>query len=138
MHPNSTTSIPPSTPKKGKLRRLLIAVIALLGLTASAILSIGMIPFAPDIPPAGLTNGNPGSGGLRRAFPAMNQRANNPGTPEKVELGRLLYFDPVLSGDNTQSCATCHHPDLGFSDGRITSMGVNGKGVGPERAGGTS
>ncbi|HEX9004867.1 MAG TPA: cytochrome c peroxidase, partial [Blastocatellia bacterium] len=113
-------------------------LIALFGLSAAAILTVGMIPFTPDIPPAGLTNGNPGSGGLRRQFPAMNQRANNPATPEKVELGRLLYFDPVLSGDNTQSCATCHHPDLGFSDGRITSMGVGGKGFGNERTGGTS
>lgn len=138
MHSTSPILISPSAPKKGKLRRLLMLLIALFGVSAAAILTVGMIPFTPDIPPAGLTNGNPGSGGLRRQFPAMNQRANNPATPEKVELGRLLYFDPVLSGDNTQSCATCHHPDLGFSDGRITSMGVGGKGFGNERTGGTS
>jgi len=90
----------------------------------------------PDIPPAGLTNGNPGSGGVRRAFPEMKLRANNQTTQEKIELGRLLYFDPVLSGDNEQSCATCHHPDLGFSDGRNSSMGFGGKGIGPDRKGG--
>jgi parallel beta-helix repeat protein len=120
----------------GKLRRLLFLMIVLLGLITCAIAALGMIPFKPDIPPAGLTNGNPGSGGLRRPFPEMNQRADNPPTPQKVELGRLLYFDPILSGDNTQSCATCHHPDLGFSDGRNFSMGNGGQGLGPDRSGG--
>ena len=117
-----------------RLRRWLMSLVALLGLITAAIVVIGLIPFAPD--PAGLTNGNPGGGGLRRAFPEMKMRPSNQTTQEKVELGRLLYFDPVLSGDNEQSCATCHHPDLGFSDGRHTSMGFGGKGAGPDRQGG--
>src|SRR5262245_34886516 len=120
----------------GRLRRWLMLVLALLGLITAAIIVIGMIPFTPDTPPAGLTNGDPGGGGLRRGFPEMKLRANNQTTREKVELGRLLYFDPVLSGNNEQSCATCHHPDLGFSDGRNSSMGFDGKGVGPDRKGG--
>jgi len=120
----------------GGLRRWLMLLVALLGLVTAAVIVIGMIPFTPDIPPAGLTNGNPGSGGVRRAFPEMKLRANNQTTQEKIELGRLLYFDPVLSGDNEQSCATCHHPDLGFSDGRNSSMGFGGKGIGPDRKGG--
>ncbi|MEP7341271.1 MAG: cytochrome-c peroxidase, partial [Acidobacteriota bacterium] len=136
MNAVSPTPAPPFAPKKGKLRRLLMIMIALLGLLAAAVLIIGLIPFEPDIPPAGLTNGSPGSGGLRRSFPPINQRGNNPTTTEKAELGRLLYFDPILSGDNTVSCATCHHPDLGFGDGRAFSMGEGGKGIGPERAGG--
>src|SRR5215471_17638451 len=119
-----------------RLRRWLMVLVALLGLITAAIIAIGMIPFTPDIPPAGLTNGNPGGGGLRRAFPELKLRPGARMTREKVELGRLLYFDPVLSGDNEQSCATCHHPDLGFSDGRLTSMGLGGKGVGPDRQGG--
>jgi cytochrome c peroxidase len=119
-----------------RLRRWLMSLVALLGLITAAIVVIGLIPFAPDLPPAGLTNGNPGGGGLRRAFPEMKMRPSNQTTQEKVELGRLLYFDPVLSGDNEQSCATCHHPDLGFSDGRHTSMGFGGKGAGPDRQGG--
>ena len=118
------------------LRRLLMLLIALLGLITAAIIVIGLIPFAPDIPPAGLINGNPGGGGVRRAFPEMKLRPNNQTTQEKVELGRLLYFDSALSGDNEQSCATCHHPDLGFSDSRSSSMGLGGKGVGPDRKGG--
>jgi parallel beta-helix repeat protein len=134
--PNAPAHPPASTNGNGKWRRLLTLLLALLGLIATAIVVIGLIPFPADIPPAGLTNGNPGGGGVRRQFPEMKLRANNSTTKEKIELGRLLYFDPVLSGDNTQSCATCHHPDLGFSDGRHTSMGVGGTGVGPDRVGG--
>lgn len=73
---------------------------------------------------------------LDRPFPPMPERASNPVTDAKVELGRLLYFDPVLSGDNTISCAHCHHPDLGFSDNRGRSMGKGGQGLGPSREGG--
>ncbi len=69
-------------------------------------------------------------------FPAMPKRAENPSTDAKVELGRLLYFDPLLSGDDSVSCAHCHHPDLGLSDNRGRSMGKGGEGLGPERRGG--
>ena len=75
-------------------------------------------------------------GGLDLPFPEMPSRAENPSTTEKVELGRLLYFDPLLSGDDTVSCAHCHHPDLGFSDNRGLSMGKGGHGLGPSRRGG--
>lgn len=74
--------------------------------------------------------------GLQHAFPAMPGADANPLTPEKVELGRLLFFDPVMSGDNTVSCATCHHPDFGLADGRPLAMGVGGRGFGPARQGG--
>jgi parallel beta-helix repeat protein len=74
--------------------------------------------------------------GLDRPFPSMALRPDNPVTPERVELGRLLYFDPVLSGDNDISCAHCHHPDLGLADNREVSMGKGGRGLGRDRAGG--
>ena len=74
-----------------------------------------------------------GGGGLDLPFPEMPTRAENPTTPEKVELGRLLYFDPLLSGDDTVSCAHCHHPDLGLSDNRHRSMGIGGHRLGPDR-----
>ncbi|MCX6596322.1 MAG: c-type cytochrome [Acidobacteria bacterium] len=48
----------------------------------------------------------------------------NPLTAEKIALGRQLYFDPLLSVDRTVSCASCHHPDKGFADGRRTALGV--------------
>ena len=49
---------------------------------------------------------------------------DNPMTPAKVELGRQLFFDGRLSSDGTVSCATCHNPVMGFTDGRETSMGT--------------
>ena len=75
--------------------------------------------------------GQPRATGLQAAFPPMRSLDKNPMTPEKVELGKLLFFDPILSGQNTISCAHCHHPDFGFSDGRKLSMGFGGTGVGP-------
>ncbi len=60
----------------------------------------------------------------------------NPQSPEKIELGRLLFFDPILSRDQSMACATCHHPAFGFADGREKSMGAGGRGVGPDRADG--
>ncbi|MGH7332424.1 MAG: cytochrome c peroxidase [Candidatus Rokuibacteriota bacterium] len=53
--------------------------------------------------------------------------ADNPLTAEKIELGKQLYFDRRLSADGTVSCATCHAPDKGFSDGRPTSRGIEGQ-----------
>ncbi len=50
-------------------------------------------------------------------LPAVSIPADNPQTPEKVELGRMLFFDPRLAGDSSLSCATCHVPEKGFSNG---------------------
>jgi cytochrome c peroxidase len=52
---------------------------------------------------------------------------DNPVTPERVELGRKLFFDKRLSKDGTVSCATCHDPAKGFADGKKVSEGVGGK-----------
>jgi cytochrome c peroxidase len=49
---------------------------------------------------------------------------DNPLSESKIALGKKLYFDARLSADNTISCATCHAPDKGFSDGRPTSAGI--------------
>jgi len=90
-----------------------------------------LVPNPPPYDP-----NNPDTG-LQKAFPTeIVQPADNPTTPEKVELGKLLFFDPILSDDNTLSCAHCHHPHLGFSDGLPRSRGRGGKGAGRERTGG--
>ncbi|MBV6654215.1 MAG: cytochrome-c peroxidase, partial [Mameliella sp.] len=57
--------------------------------------------------------------------------ADNPYTLEKENLGRLLYWDPILSGTNDVACVSCHHPDLGYADGLDFSKGVGGTGLGP-------
>lgn len=51
---------------------------------------------------------------------------DNPITPSKVELGKLLFFDKRLSRNNTVACASCHKPELAFTDGQAVSMGING------------
>lgn len=58
---------------------------------------------------------------------------DNPTTKEKVALGKLLFFDPILSGNKDVACATCHHPEFGFSENLEISIGVNGKGLGSKR-----
>ena len=63
--------------------------------------------------------------------------ANNPTTEAKVELGRLLFWDPILSGNNDVSCATCHNPNFGYADAIPLSIGVGGRGLGPQRVGNT-
>jgi cytochrome c peroxidase len=58
--------------------------------------------------------------------------------PEKVELGRLLFFDKILSGNRNIACATCHHPELSTSDGLALGLGEGPQGLGPERQSGTT
>ena len=50
---------------------------------------------------------------------------DNPLTKEKIELGRLLFFDKRLSANNTIACASCHIPELAFTDGQSVSSGIH-------------
>ena len=77
-------------------------------------------------------------------LPGIPYPANNRHNPERIALGKLLFFDPILGGEsapwvkaaagkdpyrfraNDMACATCHHPDFGFADGRRLSAGVSG------------
>jgi hypothetical protein len=64
-------------------------------------------------------------------FPAALTQAaippDNPQTPEKIALGRKLFFDGRLSADGTVACASCHNPEHAFTDGRPTSVGIHGQ-----------
>ncbi|MBT8475029.1 MAG: cytochrome-c peroxidase [Rhodobacteraceae bacterium] len=82
---------------------------ALLGAVLAGPVSAEGLPHAPD---AGL-------------FPAFD--------PVAVELGQLLFYDPILSGNRTVSCGTCHHPRFGTGDGLSLGLGDGGIGLGPER-----
>lgn len=64
-----------------------------------------------------------GVGGLKTGLPELRQGFS----PRQIDLGRLLFFDPVLSGDHSMSCASCHDPNKGFSDGRALSVGSKGQ-----------
>lgn len=57
----------------------------------------------------------------------MNQRADNPITVEGVALGRMLFYEKKLSGNNTQSCGSCHKQELAFTDGLAQGIGEQGQ-----------
>ncbi|MFT7772198.1 cytochrome-c peroxidase [Roseateles sp.] len=63
-----------------------------------------------------------GHGGARTALPPVRQGF----TPGQIDLGRHLFFDRLLSADGRSSCASCHQPSRGLSDGRATASGFGG------------
>src|SRR5262245_33165322 len=88
-----------------------IVLLPLVGLLSA--LSADTRPDQPPQPPRGL--------------PPVQWPEDNPWSAAKAELGRLLYFDPRLSSDGKVSCATCHAPDKGFTDGAAVSTGIAGQ-----------
>lgn len=64
-----------------------------------------------------------GLGGLKTSLPEHRDGFS----PQQIDLGRLLFFDPILSADKNLSCANCHNPELGFSDGMDRSVGARGQ-----------
>ncbi len=105
------------------------------GLGIFALIGVLYAAFAPlpqdEVLPeekwgAGSSSVEPAYSGLQRDFPSTNETDVNPVTPEKAELGRMLFFDSVLSKNNDMSCATCHHPDMGFTDGNAQAIGADG------------
>lgn len=65
---------------------------------------------------------NKGVGGTKTALP----KGRDGFTPQQIDLGRFLFFDPLLSANHSQACASCHQPAKGFSDGKALSVGSNG------------
>lgn len=72
----------------------------------------GPPPYEWDLPPG---------------FPVPRVPEDNPMSEAKVELGRFLFYDTRLSGNQTQSCASCHQQALGFTDGRPNGIGSTGE-----------
>lgn len=60
-------------------------------------------------------------------FPPMEHPAENPITEEGIELGRYLFYDPILSRDSTISCASCHDIKKAFTDGLAKSVGIDNR-----------
>jgi cytochrome c peroxidase len=60
-------------------------------------------------------------------LPPMPPTPNNPLTKEGVLLGRMLFYDPILSRDSTISCESCHKQQLAFTDGLAKSVGIGGR-----------
>jgi len=63
-------------------------------------------------------------------YPTSNQY-----NAAKEQLGEFLFWDPIVSGAQNVSCASCHHPAFAWSDGRALSVGSDGIGLGPQRIG---
>ncbi|MCB0687073.1 MAG: cytochrome C peroxidase [Saprospiraceae bacterium] len=59
-------------------------------------------------------------------FPRMSIPADNPLTVEGLDLGRRLFFDPIISADYSMSCASCHLPEGSFTDNFAVSKGIDG------------
>ncbi|KAA3624346.1 MAG: cytochrome-c peroxidase [Bacteroidetes bacterium] len=66
-------------------------------------------------------------------LPIMEIPEDNPMTEEGVSLGRMLFYDPILSADSTLSCAGCHKMEYSFTDERQFSVGIDGS-VGTRQA----
>lgn len=90
----------------------MIRPLILFSLTATTATVLGMV-VASAAEPTGL--------------PAVVHPKDNATSPEKVALGKQLYFDGRLSADNKVSCATCHDPAKGYSNGDQFATGVEGK-----------
>lgn len=58
---------------------------------------------------------------------------DNPQSQAKINLGKALFWDPVLSGSQDVACATCHHPDNGYAEQLDLSIGVGGQGLSEDR-----
>ncbi len=64
---------------------------------------------------------------IPQGFPLIEFPQDNEYTPERWSLGKRLFFDPILSRDSTLSCASCHKPELAFSDGLSLAKGIEGR-----------
>ena len=114
-----------------KCRRLTIWMIATLVFGACSNDS-GVKPPPPPVSECPITPGSecppatPLVIDIPAGYPEMPEPADNPMTLEGVALGRLLFYDPILSGDSTQACGGCHIQDRAFSDSRPFSEGIRG------------
>jgi cytochrome c peroxidase len=89
----------------------------------------GCTLYDPGDPGADVVDGGAGVDGAQPRSPLAlpldpPQPAANPTSAAKVALGRLLFWDPILSGDRDVACATCHDPELAYTDGVRTPVGV--------------
>ena len=80
---------------------------------ALALPALLLTGYAADMPPK-----------VPLGLPPLLWPSDNPYSAAKAELGRILYFDKRLSADGTVSCASCHAPNFGFTDGAPVSTGI--------------
>ena len=83
--------------------------------------ALAAVPFLIQAQP------KPAAFTVPRGLPPIFWPKDNPYSPAKAELGRLLYFEKRISADGVLSCASCHHPSKGFTDQSAVSTGVKGQ-----------
>ncbi len=103
--------------KRTQIRQSVGAIMAIAAVMAGAAIdesraAQSMAPATQQAVPLGLED------------PAGYIPADNPQTAQKIELGRLLFFDKRLSKNNTIACASCHLPSMAFTDGQPVSTGI--------------
>lgn len=84
--------------------------------SAAAALLAAAVPAGAQSVPA------PSAADREWRLPDVPMPKDNISTPARTELGRVLFFDPRISSAGAMSCASCHEPSLGWSDGRKTSI----------------
>lgn len=90
---------------------------------ASGLLLLVTLPFSATLAEAQKERGPKAPLGL----PPIFWPSDNPYSKEKAELGKLLYYDKRLSSDQSVSCASCHAPEMAFTDGQPVSKGIGGQ-----------
>lgn len=122
---NKDTTVPVPSRPRFRWLRLLLSGIAFVIIGILLLLAYLPVPEDAVIPleeqGGGARQGEGSTTGLQLVWPELA-----PVDADQAELGRLLFYDPVLSANNDMSCATCHHPDLGFGDGEQLSVGAHG------------
>ncbi len=100
-----------------RLRTLVYVLLAVPGILALCALGAAAHPSPKKQPVVAIPKG----------FPKPATPRANPTTAKKIKLGRRLFYDKRLSGNGSQSCASCHRQDLAFTDGRAQSVGSTGE-----------
>ena len=110
---------------RGPRGRARAAAPRLFTLAGIAVASVGVY-FASDLT-AGASKSSDWRWELPKGFPKPRVPANNKMSDAKVAVGHRLFFDRRLSGNATQSCSSCHRPELAFTDGLAQAVGSTGE-----------
>lgn len=106
-----------------KMKRLWPRKITSVGVLYLPLLLFHCAQYNPQMTP---TTGSSYWRSLPKGIPLPREFYDNPVTPEKVELGRRLFYEKKLSGNETKSCASCHIQKKAFADGLVTPTGITG------------
>src|SRR5262245_43481045 len=102
-------------------------------MTKGRVVLLGVVPALVLLVSATHSQGQRSMPTISALPQSVNAPPDNPLTADKIALGKLLFWDPILSGSRDVACATCHHPSNAYAEDRDLSIGVNGAGYGRNR-----